>query len=118
MILTFTSEYNPNASGYSENIVVTYSMLDYTATGLPAPTEKYYIEDYGFLNINVLGTHPGFANGQEIQDQGPYNQSTRVFEADLNGDEHMDFYVISFVGGYNTSQQAYNPDSKIFTFIN
>ena len=27
---TFTSEYNPNASGYSENIVVTYSMLDYT----------------------------------------------------------------------------------------
>ena len=115
---TFTSEYNPNASGYSENIVVTYSILDYTATGLPEPTEKYYIEDYGFLNINVLGTHPGFANGQETQDPGPYNQSTRVFEADLNGDEHMDFYVFSFVGGYNTSQQAYNPDSQIFTFIN
>ena len=39
---TFTSEYNPNASGYSENIVVTYSMLDYTATGLPTPTENLY----------------------------------------------------------------------------
>ena len=113
---TFTAEYSPTATGFADPITVTYSMLDYTATGLPTPTDKYYIEDYGFFNINVEGTHPGFANGQETADPGPYNQFTRVLEADLNGDEHMDMYVISYIGDWNT--RSFNPDSKIFTFIN
>ena len=113
---TFTAEYSPTATGFADPITVTYSMLDYTATGLPTPTDKYYIEDYGFFNINVEGTHPGFANGQETADPGPYNQFTRVLEADLNGDEHMDMYVISYIGDWNT--RSFNPDSKIFTFLN
>ena len=62
---TFTSEYSPTATGFADPINVTYSILDYTVTGLPTPTDKYYIEDYGFLNVQVEGTHPGFANGQE-----------------------------------------------------
>ena len=113
---TFTAEYSPTATGFADPITVTYSILDYTATGLPTPTDKYYIEDYGFLNVNVEGTHPGFANGQETADPGPYNQFTRVLEADLNGDEHMDMYVISYIGDWNT--RSFNPDSKIFTFLN
>ena len=76
---TFTSEYSPTATGFSDPINVTYSILDYTVTGLPTPTDKYYIEDYGFLNVQVEGTHPGFDSGQERADPGPYNQFTRVF---------------------------------------
>lgn len=113
---TFTVEYSPTATGFADPIISTYSMLDYTVTGLPTPTDKYYIEDYGFLNVNVEGTHPGFANGMETADPGPYNQFTRILEADLNGDEHMDMYVISYIGDWNT--RSFNPDSKIFTFIN
>ena len=113
---TFTAEYTPTATGFSDPITITYSMLEYTATGLPTPTDKYYIEDYGFLNVNVQGTHPGFGNGMETQDPGPYNQFSRILEADLNGDEHMDMYVISYIGDWNT--RSFNPDSKIFTFLN
>ena len=113
---TFTVEYSPTATGFADPIISTYSMLDYTVTGLPTPTDKYYIEDYGFLNVNVEGTHPGFANGMETADPGPYNQFTRILEADLNGDEHMDMYVISYIGDWNT--RSFNPDSKIFTFLN
>ena len=91
----FSYTYTPNIEGYSENIVVTYQMAPFTTSGLPDPTEKYTISDYGFFEITVIGNH----NGCPVSDCGDESVASRHFtthsyfwEADLNGDGHMDFY--------------------------
>ena len=53
---SWTDTYAPNVSGTSSEVTVTYDMTDFTMTGLPAATEKYYIEDYGFFRTTINGT--------------------------------------------------------------
>ncbi len=113
----FSYTYTPNIEGYSENIVVTYQMAPFTTSGLPDPTEKYTISDYGFFEITVIGNH----NGCPVSDCGDEGVASRHFtthsyfwEADLNGDGHMDFYLMPLING----DTEYIPESRLMTFIN
>ena len=43
-------------TGANGEVTVTYDMTSYTTSGLPAKTEKYFIEDYGFFRTTINGT--------------------------------------------------------------
>ena len=103
--------------GYSEEIKIVHTMTPYTTTGLPAKTEKYFIEDYGFLQTTIYGQH----NGCTIDDCGTAGNTPTAFvsdgmvrQADLNGDGHWDFYLWMWYGG----DEDYVPESTLMAWIN
>ena len=48
-------EFESFINNYTEynGIAITYEMSPYTTTGLPSPTEKFKVADYGFLRISL-----------------------------------------------------------------
>ena len=72
------------------NVVVTYGMSPFTTEGLAESTEKFRIADYGFMRITIDGKHNGSNEGAESTQPGPFENGGYWFEADLNGDEHVD----------------------------
>ena len=40
-------------------------MTAHTTSGLPAPTDKYKIADYGFFRSTITGYHDGYEYGAE-----------------------------------------------------
>ena len=113
----FSYTYYPNIEGYSDSVVVTYGMTDFTTTGLPSPTEKFKIADYGFFEVTVTGNHNGCPEsdcGAESVDPRHFTTHTNIWEADLNGDGHMDFYLMPLING----DTEFIPESRLMAFIN
>lgn len=80
-------------------VVVTYGMAQHTTTGLPDPTERYKIADYGFMRVTIDGLHNGSDEGEESTEPGPFASGGYWFEADLNDDEYKDMYFIGHTDG-------------------
>lgn len=98
---------------YGDTSVI-YEMAPLTTTGLPEPTEKYKVTDYGFLRIRVEGSHNGSSEGAESTSPGAWSPGGYWFEADLNGDEHKDLYFI----GHMEGAVDWMPGSNLMAFIN
>jgi hypothetical protein len=55
------------------DISVEYSMSSFAPSSQWPSNDKYRIEDYGFLRVTSVGTHPGDAsNPDEVSQAGPY----------------------------------------------
>lgn len=96
------------------DVTVTYGMSPFTTSGLPAPTEKFKFADYGFLRITIDGKHDGSNEGAESTQPGPFLNGGYWFEADLNGDEHVDMYYV----GYTDGALDWVPEGLLMAFIN
>ncbi len=96
------------------DVVVTYGMSPFTTEGLPSPTEKFKFADYGFLRITIDGKHNGSNEGAESTQPGPFLNGGYWFEADLNGDEHVDMYYV----GYTDGALDWVPEGLLMAFIN
>lgn len=104
-----------DANAYGD-VSVTYDMTAYTTTGLPAKTEKYYIEDYGFFRTTINGSTDRTGGGIEGTDATNFIQSYNVIESDINGDGHMDYYMFHWAGDH--VNDGFLPESKVFAWIN
>ena len=113
---TWTDTYTPNNAKTSNEVSVVYDMTPFTTTGLPEKTEKYYIEDYGFFRSTVNGTTDR-CNGpvEECTSQTNFLQNYEVYESDINGDGHQDFYLMHWIGDNNSE---WIPNSNLFAWIN
>ena len=112
---TFSIVQNTNTAGYSDTVTQTYSVTEYTSVGLPGDTENYSIEDYGFFNVDVIGTHPGFDYTEESQEPGTFWQGSTMHRAEINGDGIQDFYVTINVGH---DKNTFKPGDYVFAFLN
>ena len=111
---SWSKTYTTNLPGYSTSVTQTYDMTDYTTAGLPAPTDKYKIADYGFFRSTITGSHPAY----EYEDTTPilsFMQHGRVLRADLNGDGWQDFYMVNTVGN---NRYEMTPNAMLFAFLN
>ena len=108
--------YTPGIEGYSATITHTFDMTEHTTTGLPAPTEKYKIADYGFFRSTVTGHHNGYDAGSESSIMDSFLQRGEVRKADLNGDGWQDFYLVMWTGDHD--QLEFAPNSYVFAFLN
>ena len=114
---TQTFSYNTqDIAGFSSEAVQTLSMTSHMQSGLPAPTEKYKIADYGFLQSTVTGHHAGYEADEESSILNSYIQRGQVKRADLNGDGWQDFYLALWVGDH--MELDFEPDSRVLAFIN
>ena len=72
------------------DISVEYSMSDFSPSSQWPSNEKYRIEDYGFLRVISVGTHPGdYASPDEPSDPGPYLTNGQWFEANPVSYTHL-----------------------------
>lgn len=111
---SWTKTYSTNLSGYTSSVTHKFDMTDYTTTGLPAPTEKYKIADYGFFRSTITGTHAGYEyNDTDVANSFP--QYGQVIRADLNGDGWQDFYMALWTGN---DRLEFEPNSFLFAFLN
>ena len=111
---SWSKTHTTNLPGYSTSVTEKYDMTDYTTAGLPAPTDKYKIADYGFFRSTITGSHPAY----EYEDTTPilsFMQHGRVLRADLNGDGWQDFYMVNTVGN---NRYELNPNAMLFAFLN
>lgn len=102
----------------SGDAVVTYKVGEFKSSDAFTKTEKYKIEDFGFLEVSVKGLHGGCPVsecGPEAADPGPWSPGAhQIIESDINNDGHMDFYVFeSFIGTRDKG-----PYESIQAFIN
>jgi hypothetical protein len=128
-------ESNSTSCGYTESVVdnriafeefsysfensygdvkVTYGMAPHTTEGLADPTEKFKIADYGFMRVTIDGKHGGSSEGAESTAPGPFANGGYWFEADLNGDEHVDMYFV----GHTDGALEWVPPGLLMAFIN
>lgn len=112
---TITRTYTNIPTG---DVTVTYSVDEFKSSDNFPKTEKYKIEDYGFLKVTTKGKHPGCPEsmcGPEKSDPGPWGPGAhQVIESDINGDGHMDFYVFDSFIGY----PDLGPANLIQAFVN
>lgn len=111
-----TIEYSPNIVGYSNTVTHSLTMTDYTENGLPSPTEKYKIADYGFLQSTINGNHAGYDADEESSILNSFIQRGQVKRADLNGDGWQDFYMVLWAGDHIALEFA--PKSTLLAFVN
>ena len=112
---SWVDTYTPNNDKTSSEVSVVYNMSAFTTTGLPAKTEKYYIEDYGFFQTTINGTTDRNNDTEEGSTNTNFIQTYDVFESDINGDGHQDFYLMHWAGDGNS---PWLPDSNLFAWIN
>jgi len=103
-------------TGSNGEVTVAYNMTNYTTTGLPAKTDKFYIEDYGFFNTTITGTTNRTGGGIEGTSATNFIQSYNVLESDINGDGHMDYYMFHWAGDH--VNDGFLPESNVFAWIN
>lgn len=103
-------------TGANGEVTVTYDMTGYTTSGLPAKTEKYFIEDYGFFRTTIDGTTNRNNGTVEGTSATNFIQSYNVLESDINGDGHMDYYMFHWAGDHNDAD--FLPESNVFAWIN
>ena len=96
-------------------VSIEYSMTGHQPASKWPSNDKYKIEDYGFLSVTTIGTHPGDSyNPDEISEAGPYFNNAQWFEANLNQDEHSDLIYI----GNNCCNRDYVLEDLMLTFLN
>tara|TARA_B100001287_G_scaffold268533_1_gene264920 strand:+ start:452 stop:2860 length:2409 start_codon:yes stop_codon:yes gene_type:complete len=101
--------------GYSNEVKIVHTMTPFTTTGLPAPTDKFKIADYGFLQSTIYGQHNGCDDcGEESNTATAFVSDGMVRQADLNGDGHWDFYLWIWYGG----DKEYVPETTLMAWIN
>lgn len=108
--------YTPNLNRYSDNVTVTVEVLDDIPTNLPARTDKFRIEDYGFMHVTVDGHHGGYEAAEESSLNNTFIQRGEIAVSDINGDGHEDFYVYHAVGEH--VELDWRPNSLVYAFIN
>ena len=113
---TWTESYTVDLAGHSSTVTHTFDMTEHTTSGLPAPTEKYKIADYGFFRSTITGYHDGYEAGEESSVMNSYLQRGDIQRADLNGDGWQDFYLVMWAGDHNELDWA--PTSYVFAFLN
>ena len=111
-----THTYSPNLSGHSETVTHKLDMTSYTTSGLPNPTDKYKIADYGFFRSTITGYHDGYDAGAESSIMNSFLQRGEVQRADLNGDGWQDFYLVLWAGDHDKLEFA--PNSYVYAWIN
>ena len=112
--IPFESFINEMVSPWGD-ITVEYSMSDFSPSSQWPSNDKYRIEDYGFLRVTAVGTHPGdSSNPDEVSQSGPYTTNGQWFEANLNNDEHTDLIYV----GNNCCNRDFVLEDLMFTFIN
>ena len=94
---------------------VTYGQGEYKDSSNFPSTDKYKVEDYGFFQITAQGIHDGQnRNSDEKLPPQPWDNISTIIRADLNGDDHEDFYLVEAWEGSRDDQ----PNSHLFAFIN
>ena len=111
-----THTYSPNLTGHSETVTHTLDMTAHTTSGLPAPTDKYKIADYGFFRSTITGYHDGYEYGAESSILNSFIQRGHVHRADLNGDGWQDFYMVLWAGDHSELEWA--PNSYVYAWLN
>ncbi len=97
------------------DISVEYSMSSFAPSSQWPSNDKYRIEDFGFLRVTSVGTHPGdYASPDEPSDPGPYLTNGQWFEANLNNDEHIDLIYV----GTNCCNRDFVLEDLMLAFIN
>ncbi|MEK9650416.1 MAG: VCBS repeat-containing protein [Gammaproteobacteria bacterium] len=92
-----------------------YSVGSFIPSSQLPSNNKYRIEDYGFLKVTTVGTHPGdSSNSDEVSLPGPYLTSGQWFEANLNNDGHTDLIYV----GSNCCNRNYVLEDLMLAFIN
>lgn len=95
---------------------VTYRQGDFKDTSEFLSTGKWKIEDYGFFEVFTEGRHLGYHydGDPENEDANPWRQAAQIYEANINGDEHSDFYLIERHQGSRQDR----PIARMFAFVN
>ena len=98
------------------DVKVTYRQSDFKDTSEFLSTGKWKIEDYGFFEVFTEGRHLGYyyEGDPENEDPNPWRQAAQIYEANINGDEHSDFYLIERHQGSREDR----PIARLFAFIN
>jgi len=77
--------------------------------------DKYKIEDFGFLQVVLEGTHPGDdSNQDEVSLPGTWSPNGQWFEAKLNADDFLDLIYV----GTSSGSREYVPQNLMITFLN
>ena len=111
---TISQTYNLTPHGET---TVTYSTSNFVGSSSFPKTDKYKIEDFGFFQATVKGTHSGSSvaeAGPEAVKSGPWEQGAYIVEANINGDKHKDFYVFEYIQGARDDR----PNQYIHAFVN
>ncbi len=96
---------------------VSYGTSPYASSSSFPKTDKYKIEDFGFFQATVKGTHGGSSvaeAGPEAVKPGAWEQGGYIVEANINGDKHKDFYVFEYIQGARDDR----PNQYIHAFVN
>lgn len=97
------------------DIETTYSQSAFQpSTNFPR-TEKYKIADYGFFTATVKGRHTGaFEDPNEPIRAGTWEPTYQIYETDINGDGHKDFFAVEYIQGARDDA----PKSRLLPFVN
>ncbi len=94
---------------------VTYSTSTFQPSTNFNRTDKYKIADYGFFTATVKGKHTGaFEDPNEPIRAGTWEPTYQIYEADINGDGHKDFYAVEYIQGARDDA----PKSRLLPFVN
>jgi hypothetical protein len=93
----------------------TYSVSAFQPSTNFERTEKYKIADYGFFTATVKGRHTGaFEDPNEPIRAGTWEPSYQIYETDINGDGHKDFFAVEYIQGARDDA----PKSRLLPFVN
>lgn len=113
-IETVTKQYTLENHGAT---AVEYRTAPHRSSSEFPRTDKYKIADHGFFQVAVTGTHTGVTVEEdplEPADPGPWEQGSYIVEANINGDEHSDFFMFEFMQGSRDDR----PNAYIHAWIN
>ena len=97
-----------------DGVSVTYTTAPFQPSSDFVSNDKYKIADYGFLRQIVNGTHTGSETNDGYVEPGPWSGNAVWFEADLNGDGHVDMFSVGSYAGI----ESWNPDALLMAWIN
>ena len=95
-------------------VSVTYTTAPYQPSSDFVSNDKYKIADYGFLRQITSGQHDGGDTNDGYVTPGAWSGNTVWFEADLNGDGHVDMISVGNYAGLET----WNPEGLLMAWIN
>lgn len=108
-------EFNYSWETIYGDVSMSYTTAPFSPSSNFPSNDKYKIADYGFLRTIITGTHTGDSTvANEETNPGPWNNYGRWFEANLNGDEHVDLIYV----GQPVGSREWVPESLMLTFIN
>lgn len=95
-------------------VSVTYTTAPYQPSSNFPSNDKYKIADYGFLRQITSGQHDGGDTNDGYVTPGAWSGNAVWFEADLNGDGHVDMFSVGNYAGI----EPWNPEGLLMAWIN